>query len=89
MAVKLDHAGIERILRKDMRGPIEALARQVAANVNVGSVTEAQVTVRSYTTDRAIAVVAIAHPAGAAIQAKHGSLTRAAASQGLTVRSKK
>jgi hypothetical protein len=89
MSVELDHAGIGKFLKETMRGPIDDLARLVAANVDVGSVTEAEVTVRSYTTDRAAAAVSIAHPAGLAIQAKHGALTKALSSQGLTLRSKK
>ena len=86
--IKLDHAGIASILKNEMRGPVEAAAAAIAANVDVGSVTEAQVTVRSYTTDRAACAVSIAHPAGLAIQAKYGSLTKAAASVGLQVRAK-
>jgi hypothetical protein len=86
--VELDHAGIAEILKTAMRGPIDALARQIADRVDVGTVTDAEVTVRSYTTDRAAAAVSIAHPAGLAMQAKHGSLTKAAASLGLEVKSK-
>ena len=37
------------------------------------------------TTDRARAVVALKHPAGMAVQAKYGTLTRAAAAAGLEV----
>lgn len=89
MTIKLDHAGIASILKNEMRGPVEAAAAAIAANVDVGSVTEAQVTVRSYTTDRAAAAVSIAHPAGLALEAKYGSMRKAAASVGLTVKSKK
>jgi hypothetical protein len=41
------------------------------------------------TTDRAHANVTITHPAGQAVQAKHGALTKAAAQAGLDVRAKK
>ena len=88
MTLKLDYDALGRILKEDMRGPIDALAAQIAANVDVGSVTDAEVTVMSVTSDRAKAFVAIAHPAGQAIEAKHGALKKAAASVGLTVKSK-
>ncbi len=88
MKVNLNFAEIGRILREDMREPIDKLAAEIASKVDVGSVTEAEVTVRSYTTDRAAAAVTIAHPAGMAIQAKHGALTKAAAELGLEVKSK-
>jgi hypothetical protein len=45
------------------------------------------VNVRMFKTDRPHAVVALAHPAGEAVQAKHGTLTKAAAQAGLDVRS--
>ena len=86
--ITLDHAEIGRILKDDMRGPIDDLAREIAAGVNVGNVTDAQVSVMSVTTDRAKALVTIMHPAGLAMQAKHGALTKAAAAVGLEVKSK-
>ena len=85
--IKLNHAEIERILKEDMRKPIDELAAQIAAKVDTGSVA-APVTVLSVTTDRAVAIVAIAHPAGNAIQAKYGALTKAAAACGYEVKSK-
>lgn len=84
--IHLDYEAIGKILREDMRTPIDELAARIAANVDVGSV-DAPVTVKAYTTDRAIAVIAIAHPAGKAIQAKHGALTKAAAACGYEVKS--
>ena len=71
--------------------PVEALARAVAANVDVGSVTEAQVGVLMGTTKfgAPVALVTVMHPAGLAMEAKHGTLKRAAASVGLEVKSKK
>ena len=86
--IKLNFAAIGKILREDMRKPIDDLARKIASAVDVGSVTEARVSVLSVTTDRAKALVTIMHPAGLAMQAKHGTLTKAAASQGLEVKSK-
>lgn len=66
------------------------LAREIAADVDVGSVTEAQVVVRPYTTRRGTHAhaVSIQHPAGLALEAKHGSLTKSAALHGLQVRSR-
>lgn len=86
---KPDSAGYAEILKNEMRGPIDDLAAQIASRVDVGSVTDAQVSVMSVTTDRAKALVTIMHPAGLAIQAKHGALTKAAAACGYEVHSKK
>lgn len=86
----LNHKGIEEILKVRMRKPIDELADRIAARVDVGSVTDAPVQVRSgvttsMRTNRARASVTIAHPAGLAMEAKHGTLRKAAASVGLEV----
>ena len=86
--VHIDYAALGEVLKVTMREPIDKLAAEIAAKVDVGSVTDALVTVLSTTTDRAVAIVAIAHPAGEAIQAKHGALTKAAAACGYEVKSK-
>lgn len=87
--LRLNYAEIGRILREVMRGPIDDLAHQIAARVDVGSVTDAQVVVRSSTSKtRARATVTIEHPAGLSMDLKHGTLRKAAASVGLEVRSK-
>lgn len=69
---------------------VNSLARSVAANAQ--HTTEAGVLlpiiVDEYTTDRRAASVTIAHAAGLAAQAKHGVLTKAAASVGLEVRAR-
>jgi hypothetical protein len=83
--VELDYEGIGRAM-KAMRGPITRLAAEVAAAVDVPK--GVPVLVRPYTTDRAAARVTIAHLSGAALQAKHGALTKAAASLGLEVTSR-
>jgi hypothetical protein len=44
------------------------------------------VKVKLSTTDRAHAEVILAHPAGIAVQAKHGALTKAASQAGLEVK---
>lgn len=87
--IVLDPKAMAHILKVRMRKPIEEAANKIAAAVDVGSVTDAQVTVKMYETDRAHAIVAIAHPAGIAMEAKHGTLRKAAASQGFEVRDRK
>lgn len=96
--VRLDHAGIGAILKSaSVASSISALAESVASNareqgIMVGdrpgglSEIDLPVDVETYTTDRAAASVALAHPAGLAVQAKHGTLTSAAAAAGLEVR---
>jgi hypothetical protein len=70
---------------------VNDLAHAVAAQVEAAGQKvdngreDLPVKVDEYTTDRAAASVTLAHPAGRAVQAKHGLLTRAAASVGLEV----
>jgi hypothetical protein len=78
MNFKLDHEGAAEVLKKLAADEIHALAQQVADNSGDA------VWVDTYTTDRAAAAVTIP----AARQAKHGTLTKAAASAGLEVKSK-
>lgn len=87
--IKINHKAIAEILKHDMRKPIDEMAAKIAANVDVSNLDGAQVTVRSYETDRAAAAISIAHPAGLAQEAKHGSLRKAAAQEGLEVRAMK
>lgn len=88
LRIRLDSGGMSEVLNSgEVRAQIDALANSVASNVDTGSVSEARIVVDSYTTDRAAASVTIAHPAGLRLQAKYGSLTKAAASAGLEVRS--
>lgn len=95
--VKLNHAGVAALLKSsEMDALVNDAAEKVAANVrsqghDVGAFTGSgeialPVRVSSTTTDRAHASVTLAHPAGIAVQAKHGALTRAAADAGLDVR---
>jgi hypothetical protein len=90
MDLHLDYEAIGKILRETCAAPINKLALEVAANARGNSDTpaEATVTVKAFTTDRAVAVVMLAHPAAEALQAVHGILTRAAAEAGLETRSK-
>lgn len=92
MKITIDYAGIGEILKsREMAAAIDDLADDIAAGVRDGIADPdiaAAVGVESYTTDRAAAAVTIAHPAGLAIQAKHGALTRAAAAAGLDVKAR-
>lgn len=95
--VRLNHAGIAQILKAPaMHAAVKAAAEQVAANVRAQNIRvgdkdggprerELPVEVTMTTTDRAKAFVTLAHPAGQAVQAKHGSLTKAAREAGLDV----
>lgn len=93
--IKLNSRGIEEVAKsREMRAAIEDLADKVAANVRSQVIrvegtpgdTALPVEVSVYETDRARASVIIAHPAGLAVQAKHGALTRAASEAGLQVK---
>lgn len=94
--VRLDRGGIQSLLKSGemtalVADAAEAVASQVRSQgIRVDGVPgdyELPVTVTEYTTDRAAASVALAHPSGIAVQAKHGALTKAASAEGLQVRS--
>ena len=99
--VRLNRSGVAAVLKSpSMHAAVKAAAEAMADNVRsqgiaVGDVDGGRlekplpVKVDSQTTDRARATVTIAHPAGLAVQAKHGALTKAAAAAGLDVRAKK
>lgn len=93
--VKLNHGAVAAILKSgEMQALVDAVAEEIAANVRsqrirvegVPGKIELPVDVRSYVTDRAAASVALAHPSGVAVQAKHGVVTKAASAAGLSVR---
>lgn len=92
--VRLDRGGIRAVLNSgDVGAAINGLAHQIASNVQaanqrVANDDELPVVVDEYTTDRTAASVTLAHPAGLAVQAKHGLLTKAAASAGLEVKAR-
>lgn len=85
-----DYEALGQILKVTCAPAINAIATQVAANAaGDGNLPDnATVTVKQFTTDRAIAVVRLNHPTGLALQAKHGLLTKAAAAAGLEVTAK-
>lgn len=98
--VKLDRRGVGELLRSaQMHRTVQAAAEAVANNVKEQNITVGDkdggrheyplpVEVSMTTTDRAHAVVALAHPSGLAVQAKHGALTKAAGQAGLDVKGK-
>lgn len=86
--IKLDHAGIASVLKSAglataVTGTAERVASGAGHTTRKGEVI--QVKVDSYVTDRVAAGVTLAHPAGNAIEAKHGTLVRAASAAGLEV----
>lgn len=98
--VRLDSSGIRELLKsREVAQATEAAAEAVVANVKSMNIrvgdkdggpheNDLPVTVRMVETDRAHAIVALAHPAGEAVQAKHGALTKAAAEAGLDFKAK-
>ena len=86
----VDYEALGKILKETCAAPINAIAVKVAANAaaNPDMLPDATVTVAPFTTDRAIAVVRVNHPAGLALEAKYGILARAAAAEGLEVKAK-
>ena len=98
MALKfLDRKGMKEVLSSDpMKRRVDDAAKQVIANVKAmgikvgdkpGGYYEMELPVdrMAETTDRSISIVALTHPAGLAVQAKYGALTKAAAQAGLEV----
>lgn len=98
--VKLNHAGIAAKLKSsEMHALIETTTEAVAQNVRDQGITVGAfkggsgeialpVEAKVVTTDRAHGSVFIHHPAGIAVQAKHGALTKAASAAGLQVKSR-
>jgi hypothetical protein len=95
--IKPNYRGRGEVLNsKETARAVEALAEQVAGNVRDQGITvgdvdggsheiDLPVDVTAYDTDRARASVIIKHPAGLAVQAKRGALTKAASEAGLEV----
>ena len=101
MTIRLNSEAVGRLLRSSMmQRAVRAAAERVANNVRAQGITvgdrdggkheiDLPVKISTSITDRAHANVTLAHPAGQAVQAKHGALTKAAAQAGLDVRSRK
>lgn len=96
--IRFDAAGLRAALNTaEMRHLVEEAANRIAGHVReqgievgafAGGGDDIPLPVKVVTdrTDRAHAEVVLAHPAGLAVQAKHGALTKAASAEGLTVR---
>lgn len=94
--ISLNHAGLGEILKSDeVRRMVQDATEKIADHVReqgieVGAFKgrgqiELPVKAEVTTTDRAHGRVLLAHPAGKAVQAKYGALTKAASAVGLTV----
>ena len=95
--ITLNSPGIQALLKSPtVVAAVAAAAESVADNVRALGIGvgdrdggaheyDLPVTVKNKITDRAKSSVSLAHPAGQAVQAKHGALTKAAAQVGLDV----
>ena len=98
--IKVDYTGVSEVAKKqpELVALIEELTEQVADNVRDQGVTvgafsgggeiDLPVETSQKITDRVRGTVTLAHPAGLAVQAKRGALSRAAAAAGLQVKSR-
>ena len=86
----LDRKGVGEILKVQAAPVINDTANLIANNVRADLIDEAdvEVLVERYTTDRGAASVTIASARGMELQAKRGSLTKAAAALGLDIKSR-
>lgn len=98
LRVTLNRAGVAEVAKSsEMKALMAGLAEQVASSVREQGIKvgdrdggsheyDLPVKVAEQVTDRARATVTLAHPAGVAVQAKHGVLTKAASAAGLQVK---
>jgi hypothetical protein len=98
MTIHFDTSAIGDVLKSPaVRSALKKKADEIAGHVGeqgirVGAFSgghgpiDLPVRVTTDTTDRAVAFVTLAHPAGVAAQAKYGALTRAASAAGVSVR---
>ena len=96
--VRLNQRGVAALLKSpQMQASVTAAAEKIAANVRDQGIEVGDrdggkyeiplpVRVSHDTTDRVRSRVTLAHPAGQAVQAKHGALTKAAKQAGLDVK---
>jgi hypothetical protein len=91
--IRLDRGGMAAMLKSaGVASAVEAAAESTFSNVGAVEAHDGQVVpveVTTGTTDRAIARVTLLHAAGLGLQAKHGTLTKAAQAAGLQVRAAK
>ena len=93
--IQVDRKGVGEVAKsREMQALIHDLAEEVAQNVrDLGIMVngepgtdELPVKVSDSVTDRAVSRVSITHPAGLAVQAKHGALSKAASDAGLKLK---
>lgn len=86
--IKLNKPELMGILRDFFSDDIAVRAEAIAADVRANVPKDVPVHVKHELnrSGRPVSIVTIAHPSGMARQAKHGTLTRAAAQQGLDIR---
>lgn len=83
--LQLDSKAIQAWINENLPGPIEAAARKMAGNIETDMPVSVTL-VQNQKDGGPVGLVTIAHPGGLASQAKHGTLSRAAAQAGLDVR---
>lgn len=89
MTVRLDSPGIEAVLKSDaMAEQVRAVAEQIAERARAARPDDPFEVRSRIAPDRAVSSVTLTHAKGLAVQAKHGTLTRAAAAAGYEVRGK-
>ncbi|WP_067201086.1 hypothetical protein [Microbacterium sp. XT11] len=84
--VRINSAGIRAVLNSGkVRSAVNARAQAMASAIGSPMAHDGpvDVVVDSYTSDRPVAGVTLAHAAGIGLEAKYGYLTEAAASAGL------
>lgn len=88
--VRLSSPGMRAILKsREVADAVSDEAASIAASLSSAEPVQRHgIEVRDYTatTDRAVAGVVLAHPAGARVEAKYGLLVRAARASGLDFR---
>ncbi|WDS51646.1 hypothetical protein SEA_BARNSTORMER_9 [Microbacterium phage Barnstormer] len=85
-SLKLNNAGIVAVLNSGkVRAAVDSRARAVASGVGTVMAHDGPVPVEvdSYTSDRPVAGVTLAHPGGIGLEAEYGYLTDAAIGAGL------
>ena len=93
--IQIDRRGVGEVAKsREMKALIHDLAEEVAENVRdlgimvngIPGTDVLPVKVSDSVTDRAVSRVSITHPAGLAVQAKHGALSKAASAAGLKLK---
>ena len=89
MDLHLDYDALGKILREDMAKPVHDAAEKIAKQAGTSAhIHGGKVSIKDFTTDRAVTTVMFSQPNAGAIEAKHGLLTKAAASEGFEVKSR-